>query len=144
MTGAAIRVLHIENNLTDAELIQKIMQNGVSSIGQCDVVHVESLKAALSQIANKGFDVVLLGLNLNDISSMDVISVISDENPNLPVIILSGEDSDTIVLDAIDRGAQEYVIKGHFDDKILHLAIQSSISAKPLNDACIGRQTLTH
>lgn len=132
MTGATVKVLHIEDNLTDAELMQEIMQNGVGNTGQYDVVHVENLNAALSQIASQGFDVVLLGLNLKDISSIDTIAAISEENPDLQVIILSGEISDSIVLEAIDRGAQEYVIKGHCDGKILHIAIQSSIKRKTL------------
>ena len=50
MTGATVKVLHIEDNLTDAELMQEIMQNGVGNTGQYDVVHVENLNAALSQI----------------------------------------------------------------------------------------------
>ena len=55
MTGATVKVLHIEDNLTDAELMQEIMQNGVGNTGQYDVVNVENLNAALSQIASQGF-----------------------------------------------------------------------------------------
>ena len=130
MSQAAIKILYIEDDLTDAELMQEILHSGVGKSNQYNVVHVESLKAALNQIASQGFDAVLLDLNLKDISGMDNILAIKEENPDLPVIVLSGVDSDAIALDAIDHGAQEYVMKGHCDGKIIRLAIQSSIKRK--------------
>lgn len=124
-----IKVLHVEDDAADAELIRSLLYDSIVS-GQFEIFRVESLKAALKEIDTGSYDAVILDLHLKDISGMDNVSAIRGQNPDLPIIILSGVDNDKDALSSIDHGAQEYVIKSHCDGKVLKLAIFSSIKRK--------------
>ncbi len=129
MSGDAVRVLHVEDDSVDALLTQEILHDEVG-MNQFDVVHVDSLKSALRELGRKGYDAVLLDLNLKDISGIDNILAIKEENPEIPVVVLSGMDSYKSAIEAIDNGAQEYLVKGHCDGKVIRLALHSSIRRK--------------
>lgn len=129
MSDKAIKILHVEDDSTDALLMQEILHNEVG-LNQFDIVHVDSLKDALKELCHKGYDAVLLDLNLSDVCGVDNVDAIKEENPNIPVIVLSGVDDDRTALQAIDRGAQEYLVKGHCDGKVIRLALHSSIKRK--------------
>lgn len=131
MVRPAIKVLHVEDDDTDALLMQETLHDE-DGFSQFDVVHVDSLKNALKELCHQGYDAVLLDLNLNDICGVDNVTAIKEENPNVPVIVLSGMDSDRMAMEAIDRGAQEYLIKGHCDGKVIRLALHSSIKRKQM------------
>lgn len=124
-----IKILHVEDDDKDAELVKAILFDSIAS-GLFDILRVDSLKSALKEIINSHFDAIILDLHLKDISGMDNISAIRSQNPDLPIIVVSGVDNYKEALNAIDHGAQEYVIKSHCDGKILKLAIYSSIKRK--------------
>ena len=85
---------------------------------------------ALKALGSKGYDVVLLDLHLHDVIGMDNIVAIKEQCPEMPIVVLSGVDSDAQAIDALEQGAQEYLIKGHSNGKVLQMAIHSSIKRK--------------
>lgn len=126
-----IRVLHIEDDATDALLMHEIIK-GDGNAGQFAITHVQCLKAALQEMRQTMYDAVLLDLNLTDICGIDNIKALVDQDPDLPVVVLSGFDSDDIALKAIEHGAQEYLVKGHGDGQVIRFAIRSSIQRKAM------------
>lgn len=129
MQHTSIRVLHIEDDATDAILMQEILHDDVGA-NQFEVENVQSLKQALRMLKDNGYGAVLLDLNLLDVRGVDNVSAIKAENPDMPVIVLSGIDNHSVAMDAIDRGAQDFLIKGHCDGKMLRMALHASIRTK--------------
>ncbi len=129
MNHSTLKILHVEDDATDAMLTHEVLRNELGT-HQLDVVHVDSLKSALEELRGVGFDAVLLDLNLRDISGLDNVKAIKEQNPDLPVVVLTGVDSDITALEAIESGAQEYLVKGHGDGRVIRLAIYSSIRRK--------------
>ena len=123
------RILHVEDDYTDALLMRELI-NETPHQTIFDVTHVDSLRDALNQMQSAQFDAVLLDLNLKDVTGNDNILAIKGENPDIPVVVLSGLDSDSAALNAIDCGAQEYVIKGLCTGRTVRHAICSSIKRK--------------
>ena len=127
---SSVKILHVEDDPVDAMLMQTALSDDAKTCGKYDIVHVDGLKEALEELRQHGYDAVLLDLNLRDVSGTSNISAIKEENPDIPVVVLSGLDNDKVALEAIDSGAQEYISKGHCNGKVIRLAIQSSIRRK--------------
>lgn len=131
MSDKSVSILHVEDDSTDALLMQELLMNDIGA-SKFDVVHVGCLRRALSQLRNRGYDAVLLDLNLPDANGLENVRAIKDQNPDIPVVVLSGMDDDGLALKAVDAGAQEYIVKGHGNGKVIRLAIHSSIKRKAL------------
>lgn len=125
----SVKLLHVEDDSIDALLMQELLFEH-SGGNHFDVVHVGCLGKALSQLRDRGYDAVLLDLDLPDARGLRNVSAIKEQNPDIPVIVLSGMDDDALALKAVDAGAQEYLVKGHGDGKVIRLAIHSSIRRK--------------
>lgn len=124
-----IAILHIEDDLTDALLMRELIQEP-AMVCKYDISHVDCLRDGLALMQTEAYDVVLLDMNLRDVSGFDNITAIRDENPDIPIVVLSGTDNDSYALEAIDYGAQEYLIKGHCTGRSVRHAIRSSIKRK--------------
>lgn len=128
-----LHILHVEDDQTDAMITQQILQ-GSSPTQHYNITQVESLKGALRLLANVHFDAVLLDLHLTDVSGVQNVDAIRCERPEVPVIVLSSYDSDMLALRVIDTGAQEYLVKGHSNGRVIRHAIQSSIRRKAIEN----------
>ncbi|MBI3376325.1 MAG: EAL domain-containing protein [Betaproteobacteria bacterium] len=104
----AIRILHLEDDPYDAELIRaKLAADGLS----CDIVWADGKGAFESALAGQRFDVVLTDYNLPGYDGMSALARIRDERPELPVILLSGALGEEAAVECIKAGAADFVLK---------------------------------
>ncbi len=73
---------------------------------------------ALSQIAEKDFDIVITDLRLPDMSGLDVLSYAKSKNPAAQVIVITGFATIETAVDAIKKGAYDYLTKPLSHDKV--------------------------
>ena len=52
--------------------------------------------------------------------------------PDIPIIVLTGLDDDVLALEAVQQGAQDYLVKGQFNDQVLIRAIRHAIERKQM------------
>lgn len=130
MAQAMLNILHVEDDISDACLIKEMLNRTEGFTRPYNLVQVDSLKDALNAMQHYGFNAVLLDLNLRDHSGIENIRVISEENPDMPIVVITGMDNEDMALRAVKSGAQEYIVKGHGDGHIIHMAIKSSIERK--------------
>ena len=90
----------------------------------------------IDALEKNNFDIIILDINLPDLSGFDLIKQIKLINSNIPVIILSACDLDSDILHGFNLGAEDYVTKP-FNIEILHKKInvilkrsQKNISTK--------------
>lgn len=126
-----IKVLHVEDDLTEAGIIYDEL-NQYSKLNEIDLFHVSNLKDALNEIKSQGYEAVLLDIGLRELDGLDNVTAVREENPDLPIIVLTNSDNEALALEAIDSGAQEYLVKGHTNGKVIKFAISSSIRRKSL------------
>ena len=109
MYNKSIRVLLVEDSPSDARL----QHHRFSRLDQekWQLVHVESLEQAINSCTKFPFDVVLLDLNLPDSDGLETVVEFRAAVPNIPVIVLTGEDDDELALGAISQGTQDYLCK---------------------------------
>jgi len=116
-----IRVLLIEDDLIFAEMIRDMLEN--SQMPSFQMEHQDSIAGALEYL-NKGEpQVVLLDLWLPDSKGLDTFQRIHTWAPQVPVIVMSGMDEESMAVQAVRRGAQDYLVKKNVDRDLLSRAI---------------------
>jgi DNA-binding response OmpR family regulator len=76
-------------------------------------------------------NLILLDIYLKDGSGLDLLSFLTENYPNIPVIMLSGEAKREVIMKALDLGARDYILKP-FDKRILFNKIYSLLSSQPV------------
>lgn len=94
------------------------------------MLYAGRLSAALPIIEEMQPDIILLDLSLPDSSGMDTYLAVKAFNHRIPVIILSGLADMALAMSAIQEGAQDYLVKDDFDERLLAKTIQYSIERK--------------
>ncbi|HEY9632717.1 MAG TPA: hybrid sensor histidine kinase/response regulator [Coleofasciculaceae cyanobacterium] len=125
MSSELIRVLLVEDDLGDADLICKLLEMVNSTHFQ--VTQSRRLKEALQHLCQESFDVVLLDLSLPDSHGLGTISQICTQAPNVPIVILSDLEDESLAIEALQKGAQDYLVKGQVESDLLVRAIRYAI-----------------
>ena len=125
-----IEVLLIEDNPGDAYLIRKTLIEDQPA--QFNLTHVKKLGTGLKKLNEGQFDVVLCDLGLPDSQGFDTFYKVKSKVPDMPLIILSGLNDETIAVKAVHNGAQDYLVKGQVDSNLLNRAIRYSIERKKM------------
>ena len=121
-------VLLIEDNPGDARLIREMLAEEPAVPFRLS--HADRLARGLEVLARKDTEVVLLDLSLPDSHGLDTFTKVFAHSPKVPIIVLSGNDDQTLALYAVKSGAQDYLVKGKIDRELLLRAMQYSIERK--------------
>lgn len=104
------KILLIEDNDDFASLLKMRLE-----LGSCEpltVKRVDRLMAGLTILSREAFDLVLLDLVLPDSKGFDTLRKICGQASGVPIVVLSGVDDETLAVQAIREGAQDYIVKG--------------------------------
>ncbi|HYR89238.1 MAG TPA: response regulator [Terriglobia bacterium] len=123
-----IRVLLIEDNPVDVRLMQADFRKFGS--GEFDLTAVEHLSEAIRFLNNNSIDVILLDLFLQDAAGLETLSRVRKAAPEVPVVVLTGLDDEAQALQAMKTGAQDYLIKGNINSRVLFRVIRYAIERK--------------
>lgn len=125
-----IRILLVEDNFSDARLVQEMLAE--SREESFEVIHVSLLSDAICKLKKEKMDVVLLDLSLPDSFGLATVTNLYVSAPHVPLIVMSGTDDESLIVQAVEGGAQDYLVKGHFDSEILSHAIRFAIERQRL------------
>jgi PAS domain S-box-containing protein len=117
-----VRILVVEDNPGDARLVRELLRE-CSSLA-AEVVHVERLSDACAHPGAAAVDAVLLDLSLPDSRGLDTVTRMLVAVPDVPVIVLTGLHDEALAEEALRIGAQDYLIKGEFDARLLERSIR--------------------
>jgi diguanylate cyclase (GGDEF)-like protein len=127
-----IQVLLIEDNPTDALLLREAVRDDALSL--FDFTVAESLTSALVLLRNRQFDVILLDLGLPDSQGLKSFEMVHSAFPEKPVVVLSGSRDERLALEAVQAGAQDYLVKGATGWEIASRAIRYAIERKRMEE----------
>ncbi|MBI4424292.1 MAG: response regulator [Elusimicrobia bacterium] len=86
-----------------------------------------TLAEGLEALAKGGIDVVLLDLMLPDSRGLETVGAVMAQAPHVPVIVLTGLYDEALALEAVGRGAQDYLVKATFDARLLKRSVAYAI-----------------
>ena len=125
-----IKILLVEDNPGDFRIIQQMLKESEHTL--FELIHVPKLEAGLKLLEDSKFDIVILDLNLPDSEGLDTFVQVLSKHPELPIIILTGLSDEEVGIDAVKKGAQDYLVKGEFNGKLLVRSIHYAIERKRL------------
>jgi PAS domain S-box-containing protein len=114
MVVASMRVLLVEDDAAYAALIGNELHNA-----PIDLHRVASLRAARSELQSHAFDAILLDLGLPDSSGIATVERMHEAAGAIPIIVLTATGDEALSERAIQRGAQDYLVKGETDSDAL-------------------------
>jgi len=123
-----IRVLLVEDNEEHAQLLRRLLVEADDPI--FEVTHFTALRPALDALDMPGFDLVLLDLSLPDSDGIDTFLRMQDRAPDLPIVVLTGMDDEALAVETVHRGAQDYLVKGRVDDRVLVSSMRYALERK--------------
>jgi DNA-binding NarL/FixJ family response regulator len=111
--------------IDDHHLVRDGMRPVLERLGDPDerleVLEAATFAAGLAEIGRHAdIELVLLDLRLPDVAGFDALARLQREHPDLPVVVMSGEDEAGLVREALQRGALGYVPKSSRPEVILH------------------------
>ncbi len=127
MDGMSYQVLLVEDRIADAELIQEALRQSAVS---CSVTHVRRLADALERTLHTRFDAVLLNLALSDSRGLDTYVAMRSHASALPLILITNADSHTVTLEAMKKGAEDYLRIEEISPSMLGKALLYAIERK--------------
>ncbi len=138
---APIKILLVEDSLSDAMLLRESLSG--TGPGQFAFTHVETLSQALAHLKERRFDVLLLDLTLPDSSGQQTFRRAREAAPEVPIVLLTSSASETIGLEAVRQGIQDYLSKGHADGPQTARSIRYAIERKRAeSELCRARDEL--
>src|SRR5438046_807247 len=113
-------IVLVEDNLPDAELVRAML----AGAGGYEVVHVTRLEAAVRVVAETPPSCVLLDLTLPDADGLEGLRLVREAAQDVPIILLTGRQDEKLGIQAVQNGAQDYLVKGKVDGDLLVRSIR--------------------
>ncbi|MCD4783636.1 MAG: response regulator [Candidatus Eremiobacteraeota bacterium] len=124
-----IRVLLIEDNSGDVRLIKEMLRGLGGS--KFELSAANSLSKGLEFLSQgNSVDVLLLDLSLPDCRGLETFTRVYNENPDLPIVVLTGLNDEELGVRTVRDGAQDYLLKGQVDGHLLTRAVRYAIERK--------------
>lgn len=121
MLKTPLNILLIEDNPDDQFLIKEFLENSIDIDSSLTIV--DSLNEGMLELNNGKTNVLLLDLSLPDNHGLEGLQSIRKKYDALTIIILTGFNDNKMAINAINTGAQDYLIKGKFNAYILEKSI---------------------
>lgn len=128
MADKPINILLVEDNPGDKRLIREMLAEARSVT--FDLKYADRLQAGLEHLGKSRVEVVLLDLGLPDSQGLETLSKIYAKVPEVPIVVLTGLDDEMLGVQAVNKGAQDYLIKGQVDKNLLVRTIRYAIERK--------------
>jgi PAS domain S-box-containing protein len=125
MDNKTIIILLVEDDPNDVHLINYSLSRAMKTPYR--VVCAGRLSEARECLCGSDVDVILLDLGLPDAHGLKTFDQIHALTPLVPIIVLTGQDDDELAVEAVRRGAQDFLVKGQFGSGLLRRSLHYAI-----------------
>ena len=126
----SVNVLLIEDNPVETRLIQAVLKKpgaGLPFVRDFDLRCTNRLSTALARLAEASADVILLDLSLPDSEGIETLLRVRAQEPDVPVVVLTGSTDEALAVEAVRAGAQDFLVKGQIESQSLVRAVRYAI-----------------
>jgi diguanylate cyclase (GGDEF)-like protein len=123
-----LRILLVEDNPSDAALFGKKVRAAMGSL--CQIQRASTLASAVSLVETEKFDIIVADLLLPDAHGLEAVLMLQRAGPAIPLLVLTGNDDDSVAVKAVQVGAQDFLVKDQTDGALLRRSIRYSIERK--------------
>src|SRR5208283_3746593 len=126
-----VTVLLIEDNPADVYLMREMLSERTHDV---IVEDADTLAKGIARIDAGEIDLVLLDLGLPDSQGIESVNNLCERYSHLPIIVFTGLPDEHVGIEAVQEGAQDYLIKGQTDGSLLVKAIRYALELKQLEN----------
>lgn len=120
-----LRLLIVEDDIRSAFSLRELLQ--ASGEPQFEIQHVTTAAAACDAVQRGDIDVVILDLGLPDATDLQALNQLEAAVNEIPVIVLTGRGDESLATDALQHGAEDYLLKGAIDHNSLLRSIRYAV-----------------
>ena len=103
-----IRILHLEDNPADAEIVNVALKSGLAGF---QIEHVKTEQSFVSALERNGFDLILADYSMPGFDGLSALEMVRERHPEIPYILVSGSVGEEIAVECLKRGAKDYILK---------------------------------
>jgi CheY-like chemotaxis protein len=108
-------LLLVEDNPGDARLLREMFNE--QGAHDTELTHVGSMREAEMYLTEHAVDIILLDLGLPDAQGLGAVRRAHAVAPHIPLVVLTGLDDESLALQSLQEGAQDYLVKGQIDTR---------------------------
>lgn len=134
MSGTPIGVvLLVEDNPGDARLVREMFNE--KALPDSQLIHLTSMDAAEGHLRSHPVNIILLDLGLPDAVGLGALQRVHAAAPSVPLVVLTGQDDESLAARALQEGAQDYLIKDQIETRGFFRALRYAIERKTMEEA---------
>ncbi len=122
----SIKILIVDDSPEDREVYTRHLKKGIED-SEFDIVESETGLEGIQLCKETNPDCILLDFSLPDIDGLEFLSLLKEKGYPGAVIMLTGQGSETVAVEAMKGGAQDYLVKDNFSSEALHSSIMKAI-----------------
>ena len=126
-----IQILYVDDSPLDRQLVRDALEREHSGFVVTEAATSEEF---VERLGEREYDLVLSDFNILGFEGLQVLDQVLARRPNVPVVIVTGTGSETVAVEAIKRGAADYVIKSPLHILRLPQTIQAVMERKRLEE----------
>src|SRR5258708_262069 len=107
-SSSKIKILLIDDDEDEYVLVTNLL---LSESAPFELIWAERLERGMESLAANRVDIVLLDLFLPDSRGLESFGLLKARQPNVPIVILSGLEDEESALEAVQKGAQDFLVK---------------------------------
>ena len=126
-------ILIIEDNPADVRLFKEYISE--SGLADSRIYASSTIEEATELLGTHFFDIIVVDLSLPDAQGLETLYKSSQHFRRLPIVILSGTDEQDVAKKSVQKGIQDYLVKGKIDVNSLERSINYAIERNKLRQA---------
>jgi PAS domain S-box-containing protein len=107
---------------------------------ETELTHVDCMSDAEGFLATSAFDIILLDPGLPDSQGIESVQRAHAAAPRVPLVVLTGRDDESLALQALQAGAQDYLIKGQIDTRGLLRFLRYAVERNTMEEALFAEK----
>ncbi len=120
------RYLVIDDDPGDIEIVRRLLED--ISAGEVEVTAFTDVESALPDLGSKGFDLIFIDYLLGEETGLEALEAIRGRARECPVVLLTGQGSEQVAVDAMKAGVADYVVKGSLSANTLQRVVANALA----------------
>ncbi len=132
-----MKILIVEDDPNDTLLIKRTFAR--SPMATFDATYSVSLRAAVEALQCNHYDLALVDMGLPEANGIDSFLQLRRHAKDLPIVVMTGQEDEELAVSLVQHGAQDYLVKGAFDDQLLIRCIRYAYERHKLYTKLVRR-----
>ncbi len=125
MNDKIIKILYVEDEIDHAILIGEFIKE-IANV-HYEMTHVQKLDEALLELDKERYDIVMLDMSLPDKQGLGTVTTVCERAPEIPVVVMTSIEDESMAVKALQKGAEEYLVKGDMNSHALSRILRYAI-----------------